>query len=327
MTRTTSSLVLAPAAEIVSSSDARLGCLAVLSEHSKSFALAGRLLTREARRDAAALYTWCRYADDLIDLSSPERRPALLVRLERELISVYAGELQRTLPLQALSEVSSTRQIPLQYPSELLAGMRMDVEGTRYETLDQLLLYCHRVAGVVGLMMSHVLGVADARALRHAAHLGIAMQLTNVCRDVAEDWERGRLYLPDELLSVDGLHAHLGRELPDAARPAIAGAVERLLAIADRFYASADLGLPALDVQSAFAIRTARLVYSRIGREIAARDYDVLSGRVVVPRSRKLFLALRAAFTTFCAPHRHARREAMLRTLPTRRYPDDVLPL
>jgi phytoene synthase len=311
---------------LVPARDGRDACLTLLSQHSKSFALAGRLLTPDARRDAAALYTWCRYADDLIDLSTSERQPVLIRRLERELYSVYAGEAQSALALRALQEVALACDIPYQYPHELLLGMRMDATGTRYATVDTLLLYCHRVAGVVGLMMCHVLGVSDERALRHAAHLGIGMQLTNVCRDVHEDWQRGRLYLPDELLRECGapeLGARLGGELPKAAHPALGRAVEHLLKIAGTFYASGDRGLAALDARSALAVRTARLVYSQIGSEIARRRYDVSRGRAVVPSWKKLFLALEAALTTFGSP----RQDTRLRALPVKRYPDDVLPV
>src|SRR5690606_24146896 len=96
------------------------------------------------------------------------------------------------------------RGIPRRYPAELLAGLAMDAAGHRYEDAADLRLYCFRVAGVVGLMMSHVMGLADERALADAARLGIAMQLTNICRDVREDWARGRLYLPRALLERAG---------------------------------------------------------------------------------------------------------------------------
>ncbi len=107
-------------------------------------------------------------------------------------LSCTAGRSQADTTLDAFQQVVFERKIPIEYPSELLAGMAMDAEGVHYETLSDLLRYCYRVAGTVGLMMCHVLGVKDDRALIHAAHLGMAMQLTNVCRDVIEDWERGQ---------------------------------------------------------------------------------------------------------------------------------------
>lgn len=286
--------------------------LAVLEHHSKSFALAAHLLPAERRQDAAVLYAWCRYADDLIDLSGSDQAPALARRLERELDSVYAGDAQATPLLAAFQHVVQARRIPREYPDELLRGMRMDAEGFRYQSVDDLLLYCHRVAGVVGLMMCHVLGVSDPRALRHAAHLGMGMQLTNIVRDVREDWERGRVYLPEEIL--------VESTLPRAA--------ERLLRVAAHFYQSGARGLAALDARSAFAVRTAGLVYAAIGREVARRRYDVMSGRAVVPRWKKWLLCARAALASLVElPRRLFTPREPLRALPLARYPDDVLPV
>lgn len=305
--------------------------LGVLQQHSKSFALAARLLPAERRNDAAVLYSWCRYADDLIDLSAPVEAPALARRLERELDSVYAGEAQPSGLLAAFQQVVQARGIPREYPEEFLRGMRMDAEGFRYRSVDELLLYCHRVAGVVGLMMCHVLGVSDARALRHAAHLGIGMQLTNVVRDVLEDWGRGRLYLPERMLVESGAGALLPsaeRELPREARQPLARVIERLLGLAKGFYASGERGLAALDARSAFAVRTAGLVYAAIGRELGRRRYDVFSGRAVVPRWKKWLLCARAALASMAElPRRLLSPRQPLRSLPTARYPDDVLPI
>jgi phytoene synthase len=327
---TSSCALVALASTQVDRETSRDACLAVLAEHSKSFALAGRLLPVEARRDAAALYAWCRYADDLIDLASTDEQAHNLARLERELDAVFAGTPQSRLVLRAFQEVATERGIPRHYPQELLAGMRMDVEGARYETLDDLLLYCFRVAGVVGLMMCHVLGVSDARALSNAAHLGIGMQLTNVCRDVLEDWERGRLYLPGELLRAAGsprLDPSPGASFPESAQLPVARVVERLLALAESYYASAQQGVAALDARSAFAVRTAALVYSAIGRELSGRGFDPLSGRAVVSTRSKLLLALRAALLTLADLPDGAHGPTLPRRgLPLMRYHHDHLP-
>ena len=185
-----------------------------IAQHSKSFALASRLLDRRTRDQTAIVYTFCRRADDAIDLSS---EPAIeLGRLRGELDAIYAGRPGDEV-LRAFAEISRERAIPRCYPDELLAGMAMDVAGTHYATVDDLHRYAYRVAGVVGLMMCHVFGVRDDAALVPAARLGVAMQLTNICRDVAEDWARGRCYLPDELLAshgVGGIGAEAGHGLP-----------------------------------------------------------------------------------------------------------------
>jgi phytoene synthase len=313
-------------------SDARGACSRSLSTNSKSFALAARVLPPDTRRDVAALYAWCRRADDAIDLATPEQQGAALARLEREVDEVWRGRPNPAVPeLSALSEVVAERGVPRHYALELLAGMRMDVEGARYDTLEDLLLYCHRVAGVVGLMMCHVLGVSDARALRHAAHLGIAMQLTNICRDVVEDWGRGRLYLPESWLAVagaPGLARHAGGDLPAPARAAMARVVAQLLRQADRFYVSGDRGLCALGLRAAFAVRTARLLYSAIGGRIARSGYDVFAGRAVVPRFRKLIACGRALVdVALTLPRRVLGRFRRAPELPILRFPHDVVPL
>ena len=175
--------------------------------------------------------------------------------------------------------------------------MAMDVAGVRYADWSVLLRYCYRVAGTVGLMMCHVMGVDDDEALAHAAHLGIAMQLTNVARDVREDWERGRLYLPDDLACGAGAadlgHA-LGGALPASARAAVARATAAVLERADAYYRSGDAGLRHLSPRCAFAVRTARLVYSRIGERVRAQGCDPLAGRAVVSGGRKAAAAARA---------------------------------
>lgn len=290
-----------------------------IAHHSKSFALASRLLGPQLRDETAVVYAWCRRADDAIDTTTGahDGREELL-RLTHELDVVYLATSQDPV-LAAFSSVVQARKIPRRYPAALLAGMRMDVIGTNYETTDQLIDYAYRVAGVVGLMMSHVFGVRDDNALVHAAHLGIAMQLTNICRDVAEDWQRGRLYIPDEILArhgARGLATQLGAPLTEPARTSLAGAVSEVLELADRYYASGARGESALPWRGAIAVRAARGVYSAIGTRIAATNHDVLAGRAVVSRGTKLArVASAVARTTVEIPSRlFARRP----TIPTR---------
>jgi phytoene synthase len=306
-------------------------CRETIAQHSKSFALASRLLPPACRDDAAVVYAWCRGADDAVDLAARDQQPQALARLRAELRSVYEGQPQSAPVLAAFQEVAQWRRIPREYPEELLAGMEMDAKETHYLSLDQLLLYCYRVAGTVGLMMCHVMGVREACALRHGAHLGMAMQLTNICRDVLEDWERGRLYVPEELLvdcGAAGLRARLGGPLGREAQAPLARAVEQLLLQADRFYRSGDVGMRMLSWRCALAVRTARLVYSRIGHHIARHEYDVFAGRAYVPLASKLMLVLRAALR---APADLSadlgRRFSSTPLVNVVRFPTDVLPV
>ena len=306
-------------------------CARTLAQHSKSFALAGKLLAKRARRDAAVLYTYCRLVDDAVDLCEPAEQPHALLRLREELEAVYSGEPQSDVRLRAFQELVRRVNLPRTYPEELLAGMTMDVAGTRYESLDQLLLYCHRVAGVVGLMMCHVLGVTDAHALRNAAHLGIGMQLTNICRDVQEDWSRGRLYLPCNLLleaSAGACSGLVDGPMPPRALPGIAAVTHRLLDEAEPFYASGDRGMYALPLRAAFSVRAARAIYHAIGDHVRAQQCDPRAPRAVVPTSTKVLLLVRAALRTALElPRRLFAREPIASLTTVCRFPDDILPV
>lgn len=262
----------------------------VIRRHSKSFALAARLLPRAERERAEALYAWCRAADDRIDHApDPAAAESELAELRAEVIDVYAGRPVATPAAYALRRAVAGG-MPREYPFEMLAGFEMDVRGTRYQTETELLLYCHRVAGVVGLMMCHAVGVTNDDALPHAAHLGIAMQLTNIARDVAEDWARGRLYLPAEWLP----RTPAPHEPPCDAL--FAPAVRRCLSLAERYYQSGEVGLKYLAPRCRLAIAIAARVYRAIGTEVAARGYLPTSGRAVVSTPVRICILARTFF-------------------------------
>lgn len=312
-------------------------CRAIIRHHSKSFSLASRLLPRSSRDNAVVVYAWCRRADDAIDQAVLPSGPGdakeavldqILQRLRDELDHLYAGHHQTDPVLAAFQQVVFHRHIPILYPSELLAGMEMDVRPMLYRTMDDLLLYCHRVAGIVGLMMCHVLGIADDEALPHAAHMGLAMQITNICRDVEEDWQRGRCYIPQAMLSPTCalvLTQPAIAKLPDQVRMELKKPVHDLLQLADRYYRSGDAGLKYLDATSAWAIRTARLVYSAIGTRLARQGFDVGAGRAVVPTSRKLLLVVESLGEALATLPRRAFRHSTPQ-IPTRllEYPAAV---
>jgi phytoene synthase len=162
----------------------------------------------------------------------------------------------------------------------------MDVEGRRYATAEDLFLYCYHVAGVVGLMMAHVMGTRQPETLQRAADLGIALQLTNIARDVVEDAAVGRVYLPLAWLDEAGVPADAVAEPRHRAK--VAGVVARLLAAADHFYASGDEGIRHLPLRSAWAVAVARGVYSEIGARVRRLGERAWDARVVVPRRQKL---------------------------------------
>lgn len=269
---------------VVTATDDVVACRTAIAKGSRSFALASTLLTPRARDHAAALYAWCRAADDAIDGVAPAGQGAALADQRAELDRIYGGR-PATLAGRAFAAVAQARAIPAAYPRALLDGMAMDVADTRYPTHEALFVYCYRVAGVVGLMMCHVLGVSDDRALVPATHLGVAMQLTNIVRDVGEDWRLGRLYLPDELLArhgLAGLAGELGGPLPAHARPGLHAAQRELLVHADRYYRSAADGYRALPRRAGLAIRAAARIYRAIGGQVRRLGPASLERRAVV---------------------------------------------
>jgi phytoene synthase len=270
-------------------------------------------LPRSVRGDAVVVYAWCRRADDAIDRAQGEAPADALRRLRRELAGLHAGAGPGEPVLAAFRDVLQAHQIPLRYPLDLLDGMEMDVRGTEYRSLDQLLEYCYRVASTVGLMMCHVMGVSHPAALRPAAHLGIAMQLTNICRDVAEDWQNGRLYLPADVLRRHGLRSlrPAAGPFPVAALEGCRGVLRELLGLAEQYYSSSDSGLVYLSPRCALAVDVSRRVYSAIGRQIARQNHDVNAGRARVPRREKWFACAAAL-----ARQTPRWREAIGRRLP-----------
>jgi len=267
---------------------------ATLRAGSKSFHLASLLLPTRVRTPTLALYAFCRHADDAVDDAPSDdgaRRAvdALRARLDR----VYASRGLDALVERAFASVVERFAIPRAIPDALVEGMAWDTEGRRYETVDDVREYGVRVAGTVGLMMTLVMGRRDPRVLARASDLGVAMQLTNIARDVGEDARRGRVYLPARWLAEAGVDRDelLLRPSPSEG---VRAAVARLLDEADVLYARADEGIAHLPPDCRVSIRAARLVYSAIGDVVRRSGCDSVTSRAVVPLPRKLWLVLRA---------------------------------
>ena len=172
----------------------------------------------------------------------------------------------------------------------------MDVQQVRYETFDALSLFCYRVAAVVGLMMTHVLGYKDERVFGYAEQLGTAMQLTNILRDIKEDKEMGRLYIPQTDLAAFGVTEHdiFNEKMTPQLRALMKFQVER----ADHYYTEAMPGISLLKTESQYAIYSAARIYRGILRKIEARDYNPFLGRVFVPSSQKIKILLHEGLRT-----------------------------
>ncbi|MEY3014719.1 MAG: hypothetical protein RIT45_3454 [Pseudomonadota bacterium] len=294
---------------------------AILDRHGRSFALAGRLLPAKARDDAAVVYAFCRLVDDTADEAPSEA----VARRELDVLQAeLLGEAPRRPLVRAYLDVCARTGIPAEAGAELLRGVRGDLDPVQLADDRALLRYAYRVAGTVGLMMCGVLGVRDPAARAQAIDLGVAMQLTNICRDVREDGGRGRVYLPAERLRAAGVEpdqllACVDRAPEEAIRAATATVVHDLLALAERYYASARTGVPAIPLRARLAIGAAARIYRAIGTRLARRHRcDAWHGRTVVPWGARIVALLdgmRWALFARRAPHDAPLHDA-LRGLP-----------
>lgn len=265
---------------------------AVTARHSKSFYFATRFFPRELARSAHAVYWFCRHTDDLVDeCASLEQGRRDLESWALQVEAAFRGEPASHPVLLAFLDAKRRHAIPGEYPLDLIEGMRMDLENTRYDDFTQLRVFCYRVASVVGLMMSHVIGFRDG-ALPYAVDLGIAMQLTNILRDIGEDLQRGRIYLPRaEMARFGYLEDELRGQVRNAAfREMMSFQVRR----ARQYYEAAAPGIALLSSDGRFAVQVASDVYRGILHEIEASDYDVFAHRAYVPAARKYWITARS---------------------------------
>ena len=262
---------------------------------SKSFHTASRLFDARTRDSVVMLYAWCRHCDDVVDgqqfgFGQSASDPTLAQQRVQGLIDiterVLRGGLAPSRPFEALAEVVRLHRIPRRFLLEHLSGFGMDAQGRRYDTLADTLDYSYRVAGVVGLMMGMIMGRRDDATLDRAADLGLAFQLSNIARDVVDDHAAGRVYLPAAWLHEAGL-AHDTLALA-GNRPALAGVARRLVAAAEPYYASAQVGIDALPLRSACAVSAALRIYRDIGLQVAARGAAAWDVRVASSRRHKL---------------------------------------
>ncbi len=260
-------------------------CRALLRTGSYSFFAAARLLPAQVRDAATVLYAFCRLADDAVDgrdadPAAPERLRACLDRVYRETPADAPVE-------RALAAVCARYALPRELPEALLEGLEWDAAGYQCDDVTDLYAYSARVAGAVGAMMAVLMGVRDRASVARACDLGVAMQLTNIARDVGEDAHAGRLYLPRTWLRDAGIDPDAWLAAP-AAGPQLASVVRRQLAVADALYRRAAAGIPALPLACRPGINAARLIYADIGRVLERGGLDPVSQRAVVGRGRKL---------------------------------------
>jgi phytoene synthase len=265
---------------------------------SKSFRLASLLFDRQTRERAWLLYCWCRHCDDECDGQvlghGSGGGGASVEELAETTGRVIEGERVGRLPFDALAQVLSECPIPPSLVYDHLKGFALDAQGWRPEDEEDLILYCYYVAGAVGRMMALVMGVTsdDEETLRRASELGIAFQLSNIARDVREDHEAGRCYLPRQWMESHGVNAR--DPLRPDRRDRLVALVRRICDLSERYEASARQGIAALPFRSRWAVHAAATIYGRIGRSVAERGGAAWDQRVVVPRQEKAAFVLKA---------------------------------
>ncbi len=259
----------------------------VIERSSRSFSLAVRFLPARYREQVTALYAWCRSVDDTVDQASDQQHAeAVLQVLDDDLHRIAAGEPIQHPASSWIEPLIARRVIAPQHASELIEGMRMDLHGYRVETEADLERYCYHAAGTVGLMMTRLMGVHERRADRHAIAMGVAMQMTNIARDVREDADRGRSYLP-------GIFDPL-KTSPDEVK----AAVSKILSTAEHHYQTATEGMRYLPWKCRVSIRVAMYVYREIGRQIQRNQFEVLNQRTVISKPRMFASAFLAILTS-----------------------------
>lgn len=267
-------------------------CREAIRHGSLSFHAASKLLPRKVRDPALALYAFCRLADDEVDLKA-EKATAVL-RLRDRLDAVYAGRPRDAAPDRAFASVVERFEMPRALPDALLEGLAWDAEVRTYATLADVRAYSARVAAAVGVMMSVLMEVRDPDALARACDLGVAMQLTNIARDVGEDALEGRLYLPTEWLDEAGIDRRKFLAQPQGTK-AIRAMVRQLVMEANRLYYRSEAGIGALPLSSRSGIFAARLIYSGIGGRLTAMGYDSVRTRARTGKAQKIGWLAQAA--------------------------------
>jgi phytoene synthase len=262
-------------------------CIAMMKGGSKTFFAASRLLPMRVRAAAIALYAFCRVADDMVDQGGDVH--ANLAELRHRLDLMYAGTPANFVEDHALALVVQQHKLPRLFLDALLEGFEWDALGQRYQTLEDLQSYAARVAGTVGAMMCWIMRPQTGLTLARACELGVAMQLTNIARDVGEDARNGRIYIPLQWMEDAGIDVADWLRDPQPTE-LVKAQIGRLLEEADKLYAQAQSGIAELPPDCRAAILAASMIYGEIGNQLRREGLDSVSRRTVVSTRRKLVL-------------------------------------
>jgi phytoene synthase len=267
-------------------------CENVARSQAKNFYVTFLLLSPDQRRAMCAIYAFMRYCDDLSDDAGIKDRATAIARWNGDLHAALAGRLPDNPIWPAFADAVARYKIPHQYFDDMIAGVSSDLEPRNLQTFDELYRYCYHVASVVGLTVIHIFGFDSPDALKLAEKCGIAFQLTNILRDVREDAENQRVYLPAEDLAKFGVAPQdLGSSM---MTPSLKKLLEFETQRARTYYEESAPLIGLIHPGSRASMRALIGIYSRLLDKIVAADYDVLSQRVRVPTSEKLWILLRS---------------------------------
>jgi phytoene synthase len=266
-------------------------CQNKTEQSGSSFYYSFKFLPHERRRAITALYAFCREVDDVVDECTNESVARTTLAWWRgQVADIYSGKPQHPVAL-ALVPLVKEFNLPQEHLLEIIDGMEMDLNQHQYADFKSLQLYCYRVASVVGLLAAEIFGYSDRKTLKYAHDLGIALQLTNIIRDVGEDARRGRIYLPQDEMAQFGVHTSdiLDARETDAFRKLMAFQIER----AQRFYDQALTELPVADRKAQRTGLIMAAIYRATLVEVVYTGCHVLQERVSLPPLRKLWIALK----------------------------------
>ncbi|MGN8226614.1 squalene/phytoene synthase family protein [Gracilimonas sp. BCB1] len=278
-------------------------CRSITKKYAKTFYMATRFLPNEKQRGIFAIYGLCRYLDDLVDEAEDlvhNRKIAVdlvdekLETFKQRLIDVYEGRIVDDPILIAFSDTLRKYKISMDLPFLLMDGVKTDLVKSRFKDFEEVYDYSYKVASVVGLMTSEVFGYVDNKALDYAVELGIAMQLTNILRDIGEDLRRGRIYIPQNELQEYGIEEEeLFSYSVDAKFKSL---MEFQIERAREYYTQADKGIALLSRDSRLPVYLARHNYGRILDKIEENDYNVFDHRAYLNYTEKLSILPKAFF-------------------------------
>lgn len=265
---------------------------AITKQYAKTFYSASRFFTNKQKQAAYAVYALCRLSDNSVDDAAGEAARRNLQNAKNRITAAYGQEQTADPLVLAFRHAICSCAIPKNYFDEMVSGMEMDLEKNRYKNFEELYEYCYKVAGVIGLIMLKIFGYHDEHALQYAIDLGVALQLTNITRDIAEDYTRGRIYIPeDEMRKFGVTQEHIAQHRLDSNVTALlAFQIKR----ARQYYSDADQGIALVTARrSRLVILAIKEMYSKILSTIEKNGYDIFNSRAQVSASTKIFTLLK----------------------------------